>query len=592
MQITFRFLSTKSGKSFVLQVKNRKYVFNVFEGFQRYCIEKHLSVASIDTIFLANRYNVPALIGLYLTLGETQRAELNVVSTFDVDFYSVHRFSITPGFKLNFMRNFQDECIKVDAFDVCGTTNYIIDICEIKGRLYPERVPSCIPKHLYGTLIDDGYLEVDGVTYRSSDFSDGSIKINKICLIFSSEGLDQARDKCKDIRSFFCFNRNALSFVCENFLHLGPARVQSVDGIFYLCDNGLVEYGGFFETQLDLNRSNPNYRLPSGSGRSREEISQEIVSEVGSQQLFKILHSDDSISFSKSRGFRLECAACSKTLEHVNAYYKPCLEFLGTGCAIPSKYRNVSSILYQNNHSAILLDCGEDTLSQIMRFYGDLSVLKKLKLIYISHTHADHMLGLASIVRECREPVLIIGPPFIRDFLEYFGETVHQLDSGDTRPGGRVNFISTAGVKVLESEFYREQGKNPEIANFDNYVHELCVSQFKIRLCGCKHSGSSTSVAIHDIESGVSFSYSGDTIPSMLFAWMSRRVDVMVHEATFNDDQRSYALKTSHSTKSEAQNIFQASQAKRLLLTHFSNRNSQDEHDDICISDFYRHVFE
>lgn len=590
MQITFRFLSTKSGKSFILQVEHRKYAFNVFEGFQRYCIEKQLSIASIDAVFLTNRYNVPALIGIYLTLGEVERADLNVISTFNVEFHTIHKFSTTSSFKINFMRSFQDKYVKVEAFDAGGTTNYIVDICEIKGRLHPERVPSCIPKYLYKTLINDGHLEIDGVVYRSSDYSDKNIKVNTFCLIFSSECLDQVVSRCENARSFFCFNRNALDFICESFPHLKLA-IESIDGIFYVCDNDMVEYEGFFETQLGLSKLDRKYRLPYGSGKSKEEIIQEIMSSARKPQSFEVLHSNDSISFNKSVGFRLEHAACSTTLEHTNTYQKPCLEFLGTGCAIPSKYRNVSSILYQNDDSAILLDCGEDTLSQVKRLYGDLSVLKKLKLIYISHAHADHMLGLASVVQECREPVLIIGPLFIKDFLEYFGEVVHLPGSGDTRSGRKVNFIPTANTKILESEFYREQGRSP-VMNLDKYVHEFSTGQFKIKLCGCKHSKGSTSIAIHDTERDISFSYSGDTTPSVLFAWISRRVDVMVHEATFNDDQKNHALKTNHSTKKEALDVFEASQAKKLLLTHFSNRNNQYEPGDICVSDFYRHVFE
>lgn len=589
MQITLRFLSTRSGKSLVLQIDHRTYAFNVFEGFQRYCIEKRMSMASIDTIFLTSRCSVPALIGMYLTLGETERTSLNVVSSFDVDFYSVHRFSIVPDLKLNFMRSYQDKYIKVEAFEVCGVTNYIIDVCEIKGRLYPEKIPSSVPKYLYKTLVDNGYVELDRVVYKSEDFSDKSIKINKLCLIFSTEGFDQIRGRCRDIRSFFCFNRDALNFVCEDFPYLSSADVASVSGVFYVCENDMVEYESFFEVQVALSRANQSYLLPSGSGKSREETVQGMMPKGWDPQSFEIVHSNDSILFSKSNGFRLVRAAYAKTLKHLNTYHKPCLVFLGTGCAIPSKYRNVSSILYQSSSTAILLDCGEDTLSQIDRFYGSLSILKILKLIYISHSHADHMLGLASVVRRCTDPIVVVGPSSVRDFLEYFGEMVHQLNFEDTNPRGKVNFISTSDVKLLESSFYKQCGKGP--VDFNDYVRELCLSHLRIRLCGCNHSKNSTSVSIYDTEEGTSFSYSGDSTPSRLFAWMSSGVDVMVHEATFNDDQWDYAIRTKHSTKNEALGIFEASKAKKLLLTHFSNRNSQEESNDICISDFYRYIF-
>jgi hypothetical protein len=44
------------------------------------------------------------------------------------------------------------------------------------------------------------------------------------------------------------------------------------------------------------------------------------------------------------------------------------ISFLGTGCAIPSKYRNVSGILLQlSRDSGMLLDCGEGTWQQLVR---------------------------------------------------------------------------------------------------------------------------------------------------------------------------------------------------------------------------------
>lgn len=77
---------------------------------------------------------------------------------------------------------------------------------------------------------------------------------------------------------------------------------------------------------------------------------------------------------------------------------------LGTGSAIPSKYRNVSAThLDIPGVGGILLDCGEGSLGQLRRRFGPEGtrrVLEELRLIYISHMHADHHLGLQSILRE------------------------------------------------------------------------------------------------------------------------------------------------------------------------------------------------
>ena len=83
---------------------------------------------------------------------------------------------------------------------------------------------------------------------------------------------------------------------------------------------------------------------------------------------------------------------------------------LGTGSAIPSKYRNVSAtmlevpnMLQNGGAGMVLLDCGEGTLGQMRRLYGMQGMKRvygELKMILVSHMHADHHLGLQSILED------------------------------------------------------------------------------------------------------------------------------------------------------------------------------------------------
>lgn len=104
---------------------------------------------------------------------------------------------------------------------------------------------------------------------------------------------------------------------------------------------------------------------------------------------------------------------------------------LGTGSAMPSKYRNgkptiilfatlftdrssppVSGTIIQiPNHGSILLDCGEGTWGQMVRHFGPDAfsnqggvndVLRDLKCIFVSHIHGDHHMGLAKILARRR----------------------------------------------------------------------------------------------------------------------------------------------------------------------------------------------
>lgn len=86
------------------------------------------------------------------------------------------------------------------------------------------------------------------------------------------------------------------------------------------------------------------------------------------------------------------------------------LEVLGTGAAVPSKYRNASGLMLRYMHSAdaegqsLLLDCGESTLGQLARLHCGLRgeqgkrLLSSIQAVWISHKHADHHLGLLSII--------------------------------------------------------------------------------------------------------------------------------------------------------------------------------------------------
>ena len=82
---------------------------------------------------------------------------------------------------------------------------------------------------------------------------------------------------------------------------------------------------------------------------------------------------------------------------------------LGTGSAIPSLHRNVSGTLLRvPGCGSYLLDCGENALGQLKRIFTPpqlRELFHDLKLIWISHLHADHHLGTAPVVKAWYEEV-------------------------------------------------------------------------------------------------------------------------------------------------------------------------------------------
>ena len=95
----------------------------------------------------------------------------------------------------------------------------------------------------------------------------------------------------------------------------------------------------------------------------------------------------------------------------------PKVHFLGTGSAFPNNYRNHSGILIETQpDNFIMLDCGENIFHQMYQHFGQkrcINVLKNLKMIYVSHLHADHYLGVIGMILQREKYFQEIGevPP-------------------------------------------------------------------------------------------------------------------------------------------------------------------------------------
>jgi len=85
--------------------------------------------------------------------------------------------------------------------------------------------------------------------------------------------------------------------------------------------------------------------------------------------------------------------------------YNPEVVFLGTGSMKPAAYRNVSAVYVRNdkNNHGMLFDSGEGTYYQLLNQYGETKLLEEilpnLRIIFISHIHSDHHLGILNVLR-------------------------------------------------------------------------------------------------------------------------------------------------------------------------------------------------
>jgi ribonuclease Z len=275
------------------------------------------------------------------------------------------------------------------------------------------------------------------------------------------------------------------------------------------------------------------------------------------------------------------------------------IRLLGTSASRPTVERNVSSVAVVREGETLLFDCGEGTQRQMMR-YG---VAFSLEDIFFTHFHADHLIGLIGLTRTMAlqgrtEPLRLWGPKGASRVLraaERFGadRLTFDLPISEVEPGARIERkgyaivpyaadhggASALGYALIEEE--RRGRFNPDLAR------TLGIPEGP--LWGRIHRGESVtlddgrvieaSVLVGERRRGRRIVITGDTRPSERTIEMARDADVLVHEATFGDEDAARAVETGHSTAREAATIAASAGVHRLVLTHFSARYSRDPGD-------------
>uniref|UniRef100_A0AAG5DWA4 Zinc phosphodiesterase ELAC protein 2 n=1 Tax=Anopheles atroparvus TaxID=41427 RepID=A0AAG5DWA4_ANOAO len=248
----------------------------------------------------------------------------------------------------------------------------------------------------------------------------------------------------------------------------------------------------------------------------------------------------------------------------------PRLIFLGTGSSIPNKTRNVSAILILTNaQSSILLDCGEGTVGQIVRFFGKTqaeAVLRSIKAVFISHLHADHHLGLIGLLQvrrklfgdEC-ERVMLFAPEQISYWLRLY----------DCRfEGINRDYFLVKNADLLDSPLNDERLLDMGIKEVATCRVRHCPHSFGLAL-------KMVPLGTHPdtgIEGDVKVTYSGDTMPCESLIQLGRDSTILIHEATMEDELAVEARLKMHSTLSQAIEQGRKMNARYTLLTHFSQR--------------------
>ena len=261
--------------------------------------------------------------------------------------------------------------------------------------------------------------------------------------------------------------------------------------------------------------------------------------------------------------------------------------FLGTAGSSPSAQRGLPATLVRRGGDRLLVDCGEGSQRQLMRSVG----LMELEELLITHFHADHVLGLPGMLktfalRQRERELTVYGPPGLRRLFELLGPVVGRL----TFPLQMVELtpndeLDRDGYRIAAFEvdhggrglgYALVEDSRPGV--FDPVrARELGVTpgpDFGRLQRGETVNGVEPEQVMGEERRGRKVVLTGDTAPCDMTRLVAWEADLLVHEATFMEEDAERAAETRHSTAAQAGEVAAAAAVEMLALTHISPRYS------------------
>jgi ribonuclease Z len=276
------------------------------------------------------------------------------------------------------------------------------------------------------------------------------------------------------------------------------------------------------------------------------------------------------------------------------------LFFAGTAGSVPTARRGLPAILLRRGADRILFDCGEGTQRQLLQSVG----LADLTDVFITHFHADHWLGLPGMLktfdlRGRERPLTIHGPVGLRNLLgsmrHVWGGVGYDVDVVELEPGEEVTredyAVEPFAVNHRGPAFGYAIVEDDRPGRFDAVrAEQLGVKpgpDFGRLQRGETVNGVAPEQVMGESRRGRKLVLTGDTAPCEMTRAVAFGADLLVHEATFMEEEAERAAETRHSTALQAAQVAAAAEVGLLALTHVSPRYAGGE-----LRDEARSVFE
>jgi len=267
--------------------------------------------------------------------------------------------------------------------------------------------------------------------------------------------------------------------------------------------------------------------------------------------------------------------------------------FLGTAASIPTVARALPSVVVKRKNEVLMFDCGEGVQRQMIR--ARVGFHRRMK-VFVTHMHGDHVLGLPGLLQtmsllDRKHKLDVYGPVGIKAFVNAVRET--------------VQFVLTFPIKIheieKEGEICEEKDYEVKATPTDHVIPSLAYALIEKPRPGKFNPEKAKALGVPEgplwsrlqrgekvktpsgrvvkpeqvvgaPRPGRKIVYSGDTRPTDNLLRLTEGADLLIHEATFNDDLLDKAVEDGHSTPSQAAETAKKARVKRLILTHVSSR--------------------
>jgi len=259
--------------------------------------------------------------------------------------------------------------------------------------------------------------------------------------------------------------------------------------------------------------------------------------------------------------------------------------FLGTAGSAPTAQRGLPATLVRLGGDRLLFDCGEGTQRQLVRSTG----LIELEEVFLTHFHADHVLGLPGMLktfslRQRERPLTVYGPVGLARLFKVLqplvGNSTFPIDLVELEPNEELDRDGYRIAAYEADHVPRALGwaivEDPRPGHFDpERARELGVTpgpDFGRLQQGETVNGVRPDQVMGETRRGRKVVLAGDGLPSEMTRLVAYGADLLVHEATFLEEEAARAAETKHSTARGAAELAAAADVHTLALTHVSTR--------------------